>query len=162
MKLTLNVGCGQRTFDEYPPNHKCINFDERDDLPAVDEVGDVKDLSRFPDNHFDYILASDIIEHFPVDNTPDILKEWRRVLKPGGCIELRLPDLKAICTKYVNGQANAVLTSWLLFGGQDYPGNFHYVAFDRDSLRSVIEPVGFKEAIYRSADNNFEIKFIKI
>ena len=84
MKLTLNVGCGDRTYDEYPDGHKCINYDERANLKKVDEVGDVRDLSRFPDEHFDYILASDIIEHFPIAETEKILTEWKRVLKVGG------------------------------------------------------------------------------
>jgi len=160
MKLTLNVGCGERVYEEYPPNYSCTNYDERD-LELVDEVGDVKDLSRFKDQHFDYILASDIIEHFPISETVMVLKEWKRVLKVGGVIEFRLPDLKAICEKYVKGIQDAKLTSWLLYGGQDYPGNYHYVAFDRPFLGSIMLSLGFKETIYRPADNNFEIKFIR-
>ena len=78
MKYTLNVGCGERTFEEYPEGYKCINFDRRD-LDCVDEVGDVKDLSRWKNGHFEYILASDIIEHFPISETDSILTEWKRV-----------------------------------------------------------------------------------
>ena len=43
MKLTLNLGCGERTFKEYPNGYKCINYDERT-LNGVDMVGNVKDL----------------------------------------------------------------------------------------------------------------------
>ena len=160
-KLTLNVGCGERTYDTYPhPFYKCINYDFRD-LPCVDVVGDVRELP-YPDEHFDYILASDIIEHFPISETPNIITEWRRVLKPGGLIEFRLPNLRAICTKYVSGIHDAKLTSWLLYGGQDYIGNFHYVGFDRQFLNAVIAPIGFEEVEYKDADNNFEIKFKRI
>jgi len=161
MKLiTLNVGCGDRIYKEYPSGYSCVNYDQRD-LKMVDEVGDVKDLSRFEDEYFDYILASDIIEHFPISETVGVLEEWKRVLKVGGVIEFRLPDLKAICQKYVNGLQDAKLTSWLLYGGQDYPGNFHYVAFDRPFLGSIMLHLGFKESAYRPADNNFEIKFVR-
>ena len=56
-KVTLNVGCGERTYDFYPDDrHTCINFDERP-LDCVNQVGDVRDLSRFPDQTFNYILA---------------------------------------------------------------------------------------------------------
>jgi predicted SAM-dependent methyltransferase len=158
MKLTLNVGCGDRTFDEYPAGHKCINFDERANLKRVDEVGNVKDLSRFPDEHFDYILASDIIEHFPISETNNILTEWKRVLIVGGVIEFRLPDLAAICKKYVDGKHDAKLTSWLLYGGQTYPGNFHYVGFDRKWLVTILKGIGFSDFEVRDADNNFELK----
>lgn len=162
MNLTLNVGCGERTYKEYPPGYKCINYDIREDLSHVDEVGDVKDLSLFDNEHFDYILASDIIEHFPISETPMILKEWKRVLKIDGVIEFRLPNLEAICKAYVNKKHDAKLTSWLLYGGQDYPGNFHFVGFDRQFLNSVIVPIGFVEIEYADAGNNFEIKFKKI
>jgi SAM-dependent methyltransferase len=160
MKKTLNVGCGERTFKEYPSGHKCINVDERN-LPCVDEVMDVRKLN-FPDNYFDYILASDIIEHFPISKTQDILIEWKRVLKVGGIIEFRLPNLKDICKKYVDGINDTKLTSWLIYGGQDYSGNFHYVGFDRGWFKSIVEPLDLKEIEYKDADNNFEIKFQKV
>lgn len=160
MKLTLNVGCGARTFEEYPGGYECINFDERS-LQKIDKVGDVRSLP-FSGEHFDYILASDIIEHFPISETSNILIEWSRVLKVGGIIEFRMPNLMAICKKYVNGNAGAKLTSWLIFGGQDYKGNFHYVGFDREFFASIIVPLGFEEIYYKDCDNNFEVKFQKI
>ena len=160
MNLTLNVGCGTRTFKEYPTGYKCINYDERE-LDVVDVVGDVRKLS-FPDKQFSYILASDIIEHFPVSEINNILTEWKRVLIIGGVIEFRLPDLEAICKSYVSGQHDAKLTSWLLYGGQDYPGNFHYTAFDRKSFNDILTPLGFKELEFKHADNNFEIKLTRV
>lgn len=162
MKLTLNVGCGERTYKEYPTGYNCINYDARNIPGHTDVVGDVRDLSIYRDEHFDYILASDIIEHFPILETPMILKEWGRILKPGGIIEFRLPDLDAICRAYIEKRQDARLTSWLLYGGQDYPGNFHFVCFDRQFLNSVIVPIGFEEAEYINSGNNFEIKFRKI
>jgi len=162
MKLTLNVGCGERTYKEYPKGYKCINYDARDIPKHTDVIGDVRDLSFFDDEYFDYILASDIIEHFPISETPTILKEWRRALKHNGVIEFRLPDLSAICRAYVNKQHDAKLTSWLLYGGQDYPGNFHFVGFDRQFLNSVVAPIGFEEIECKDSGNNFEIKFRKI
>jgi predicted SAM-dependent methyltransferase len=156
MKLTLNIGCGERTFDEYPKGYKCINVDERD-LTNVDKVMDARKLD-FSDEYFDYILALDIIEHFTIFETENILKEWKRILKVGGIIEFRMPNLKVICKKYIDEKHDTKKTSWLLFGAQDYSGNFHYVGFDRPWFKSIIEPLGFKETEYKDADNNFEIK----
>ena len=155
-KLSLNVGCGERTFKEYPAGYKCINIDERD-LSNVDKVMDVRKLEFF-DEYFDYILASDIIEHFKLSETENILIEWKRVLKVDGVIEFRMPNLEAICKKYIDGDNDAKMTSWLLYGGQEYPGNFHFVGFDRERFKSIIEPLGFKEIEYKDADNNFEMK----
>lgn len=162
MKLCLNVGCGDRTYDYYPTNdYKCINFDSRADLRRVDEVGDVKDLSRFKDEYFDFVLASDIIEHFEISETINILQEWKRVLKIGGTIEFRLPDLRAICSAYLNGSHDAKLTSWLIMGAQDYKGNYHYTIFDREWLSSILSDVGFKVTEIKDSGNNFELKAIR-
>lgn len=155
---TLNLGCGNRTFKEYPPGYSCINYDLREDLPNVDEVGDVKFLDVYLDNEFDYILASDIIEHFKIADTTLVLKEWMRVLKPNGIIEFRLPNLKVICEKYVKGIHNAKMTSWLLYGGQDYAGNFHYVGFDREFFKDTCLQVGLEEIDYKEEGNNMVIK----
>ena len=156
MKFTLNVGCGERTFEEYPEGYKCINIDERD-LSNVDKVMDVRVLD-FPDEHFDYILASDIIEHFPIADTEFILKEWKRVLKINGVIEFRVPNLKEICRKYVDGENDTKKTSWLLFGGQGYSGNFHYVGFDRKWFSSICARCGMKEIEYKEEGTNFITK----
>lgn len=155
-KITLNIGCGERVFKEYPVGHRCINIDERD-LSNVDKVMDVRVLD-FPDNYFDYILASDIIEHFPITETTPILNEWKRVLKIGGVIEFRMPNLKDICTKYINGEHDTKLTSWLLYGGQGYSGNFHYVGFDKEWFSSLCSKCKLKEIDYKEEGNNFVIK----
>jgi SAM-dependent methyltransferase len=42
-----------------------------------------------PDERFDYLFSSHVLEHMP--DTVRTLKEWRRVLKPGGVLFLVLP-----------------------------------------------------------------------
>lgn len=162
MALTLNIGCGERTYKEYPPGYSCINYDMRADLANVDVVGDVRNLSVFPDNHFNYVLASDIIEHFSISETSSILTEWKRVLRVGGIIEFRLPDLRSICSKYVRGEYDAKLTSWLLYGGQDYAGNYHLVGFDRVWFSSILLENGLEPFEVKDSGNNFEIKARKL
>jgi predicted SAM-dependent methyltransferase len=167
-KLTLNVGSGDRTFLFYPDRtHKCINLDMRMLPNKTDIVSDVRQLP-FPDDNFDYILASDIIEHFPIAQTEDVLEEWKRVLKPGCIIEFRLPNLEAIVGDYVKrknedrkdtpGVPIASYFSWLIFGGQDYEGNYHYVGFDRRFFKHVCGKVGLKEIDWKKDGYNMIVK----
>jgi len=44
----------------------------------------------FPDNTFDALFAGEIIEHMP--SISSTLKEWRRLLKPGGALILTTPN----------------------------------------------------------------------
>jgi SAM-dependent methyltransferase len=44
----------------------------------------------FKDNEFDFLYASHVLEHF--SNTIEVLKEWLRVVKPGGYVYFAVPD----------------------------------------------------------------------
>ena len=159
LKRTLNIGCGSRTYKEYPDGYSCINLDNRTDLPNVDIVGSAEILS-FSDNFFDYILASDIIEHFPLSKTSNILKEWFRVLNKNGILEIRTPDMSWASEHYQKNK-DAKFVSYHIFGGQDYPGNFHYVMFDSSWLTSLCEEVGFTFVSSESVHSNFILKVKK-
>ena len=156
MKLTLNLGCGERTFKEYPEGYICINYDERPDLSEITTIGDVKRLP-FTDKCFDYVLASDIIEHFPISFTERLLREWCRVLVPGGIIEFRTPNLKW-CAQHYLLTGDASFVSYHIFGGQDYAGNFHFVIFDRKWLKELLTKHNLFEISYEENGSNFIMK----
>jgi predicted SAM-dependent methyltransferase len=161
MKNTLNVGSGERTYKEYPlgSGFTCINFDARPIEGHTDLVGDVRKLP-WTDNYFEYILASDIIEHLKLSEVPSVLNEWARVLKKGGVIEFRTPDM-AWAAKHYQENKDAKFVSYHIFGGQDYPGNFHYVMFDVSWLTSLCSDAGLTYLSDESAGSNFILKVIK-
>jgi len=161
MKKTLNIGSGDRTYGEYPDGHTCLNMDEREDLDSVDIIGDIRDLSRFKDEEFDYLLASDILEHFPLVQTLDILTRWQRVLKIGGILELRVPNFEAIIRHYQTHK-NMQHASWMLMGGQDYTGNFHYVVFNEKWLKELCQEALFKFVSCKEDGPNLVMKVKKV
>lgn len=72
----------------------CIGFDLLDPYNLVgkdsmDMVGDAQHLEDCEDGMFDYVYSSHLLEDFP--HTSKVLKEWVRVLKPGGHLILYLP-----------------------------------------------------------------------
>lgn len=160
MGITLNIGCGERIFEEYPEGNKCINIDERPELSNVHIVGDVRTLP-FENDHFDYILASDILEHFPLAEMRDLLTEWIRVLKPAGIIEFRTPNMKWAAQYYLQ-TGDAKFVSYHIFGGQDYSGNFHYIMFDRKWLKQMMAFFKCQEISYVEDGSNMIVKFRKI
>lgn len=56
--------------------------------------GDARDLYWFKDNVLDFVYASHLLEDFEEEEIPAILKEWLRVLKPGGYLIIYGPDQK--------------------------------------------------------------------
>jgi SAM-dependent methyltransferase len=53
-------------------------------------VGDIRHLKWFADGVLDYVFSSHALEDF--EDTAVVLREWARVLKPGGRVVLFLPD----------------------------------------------------------------------
>lgn len=159
MKKTLNVGCGERVYEEYPKGFKCINFDTRK-LDGVDVIGDVRNLGQFEDNEFNYVLASDIIEHFPLAQTPLLLKEWARVLMNYGVLEIRTPNLSWAAEHYVKHR-DAKFISWHIFGEQNYPENYHFVIFDLNSLMYLCKQTGFVYLDHKEEGSNLILKVRK-
>jgi SAM-dependent methyltransferase len=61
----------------------------------------------FPDESFDVVYHSHVLEHLTKAAAADFLKECCRVLKPGGIIRVAVPDLEAIARNYLLALENA-------------------------------------------------------
>ena len=82
----LNVGCGLNILPDF------INLDIEERL-GVDVVWNLnKTPLPFKNNHFDFILADNIIEH--LDDTVKIMKELHRILKKNGKLIIIVPYYK--------------------------------------------------------------------
>jgi predicted SAM-dependent methyltransferase len=150
----LNLGCGTDIRDGF------INIDFRA-LPGVDIVSDVRHLDMFDDETCSYILAQDIIEHFPIAETNNILREWTRVLQTNGILEIQTPNM-AWAAKHYSENKNAEFVSYHIFGGQDYEGNNHYVMFDRVWLKNLCLKFDLEEIEFKEEGSNIRIKYKKI
>lgn len=113
--MKLNLGCGRKLLEGY------VNVDiaVREGKPDVE--CDIRDLSAFKDNSADEILSVHVIEHFYRWEVPDILKEWVRVLKPGGKMILETPNLVTACEKLLKDPKNGASpesreTMWVFYG----------------------------------------------
>jgi len=68
-------------------------------VPAVDPdvLAPADDLSVFSDGSQDFVVASHLLEH--TQDPIAALREWHRVLRPGGLIYLGLPDMRGTFDK---------------------------------------------------------------
>jgi SAM-dependent methyltransferase len=57
--------------------------------PGMQYICDASDLSRIPDETYDFVMSSHVIEH--IANPIRALKEWRRILKPDGAAIFVVP-----------------------------------------------------------------------
>ena len=130
----LHIGCGSNILPS-----PFFNLDVRE-LPGVDIISPADKLS-IPDNMFDLVYSSHVLEHFLKAETQNVINEWVRVLKPGGIIRISVPSFENLIKIYQkSGDISYVIGP--LVGGQTYEQNFHYNAFDTKSLTQYLINAG--------------------
>ncbi len=90
----------------------------------------------YADASADVIRASHCLEHFPHSQVPEVLAEWLRVLKPGGLIQIAVPDFEKIAENYVAGKQQP--TEGYVMGGQIDSDDYHKALFDEHSLKVLL------------------------
>src|SRR5215831_6253473 len=117
MKLDLGAG------DISPPGFKPLGHPHGSEIYPLD---------AFADNSVEEIRASHCLEHFSHRQTLDVLKEWVRVLKPGGLLRIAVPDFAKIAENYLKGVGQP--TQSFVMGGQVDADDFHKALFDKTRL----------------------------
>jgi SAM-dependent methyltransferase len=74
-------------------------------------VADVSKRLPFDDGSFDVVYASHVLEHMPWYDNVKILKEWARMLRRGGKMEVWVPNALKICEALIRHERNPKLTS---------------------------------------------------
>lgn len=96
----LNLGCGYR-FDSQWTNV---------DFVATGKNVIARDLNLgipFPDQTFELVYHSHILEHFTRNSAAYFLQECCRVLQPGGILRVVVPDLEQIARLYLKSLEKA-------------------------------------------------------
>lgn len=151
-KVKLNIGSNDFRYPEF------LNVDIRD-IEGVDIVDDVRTLNKIKDGSVDHIIAEAILEHFSPDRTQKILDVWVRKLKPGGRIEVMVPDGELIFDRYMGKKSGDQLKAWKemlhpFFGnielmrewhGEDMELYMHHTLFCKSMLEEHMRNCGLVE-----------------
>lgn len=133
-RLKLDIGGGKRKRDA--------------DYIAVDISGDTDVRAQmwalpFVDSSVDSIWSAHTLEHAPMAKIPDTLREWCRVLRPGGRLILQVPNFDYVAKYWLTG-TNRAWAEQMVFGNQQDGGEYHKCAFTSSTLRGDLEGTGFE------------------
>lgn len=123
--------------------------DKRKGFISVDLYTSQADVKASMDNlpydegTVDEIYSSHALEHMGKFEVPKVLREWFRVLKPSGTLEVRVPDLAWCVQHWLKHQSS---TGWeldIIFGNQNHAGEFHKTGFTSYTLMRYVQNAGF-------------------
>jgi predicted SAM-dependent methyltransferase len=106
----------------------------------------------FADNSADRITSVHVLEHFFVWEAVDLLKEWRRVLRPGGLLALELPCMDKVFAYITNQYSKkqplksrfSILPIW---GDPRYkdPAMMHKCGYFKHDMVKLLDAAGFDQ-----------------
>lgn len=147
----LHLGCGA----VHLPG--ALNVDVRAD---ADVVCDLRDYPYQPAS-VDDIICHHVLEHLPMRDTAPLLQKWAGALRPGGTLEIGVPDLDLMAAAWLEADETARWTryAWTIYGGQSdeapvepwatqqppyNPHQTHQAAFTLGYLVRQLEAVGLR------------------
>jgi predicted SAM-dependent methyltransferase len=144
--LYLNLGSGPRGLSV----DKWINVDGYKDNNVM-YCMDFNKRFPFPDNYFDGIFCEHVLVHFNIENGQRLLRECFRVLQPGGCLRIVVPDGEKIMRAYFDDPSELLVrrsvdTSCAMEAVNSYfrQRYEHQIAYDEELLVQQISLAGFK------------------
>ena len=164
--IKLNLGSGNQNI----PGYLSVDlYDKRADV-----LMDARKL-EFKDNSVVEIVASHLIEHLNPYHIESILREWRRVLKPGGRLVIEMPNIAELCKRFgpasknerygiLNAIYGTVNTSGI--GGPDNNVSPHLFGWWPASIEQYMILVGFTNIVIGPeqiphVESNFRIEGVK-
>ena len=161
-KTILHVGPGHRNNGaKLPAAFQGSEWQEiRLDIDPANEpdiVGSMLEMAAVQDSSVDAIYSAHNIEHVYAHEVPQVLKEFLRVLKPGGFLVVTCPDLQTVCELVAEdklgdaaytSQAGPITPLDILYGhGAALAAGHHYMAhktgFTLKTLTQALHAAGF-------------------
>ena len=92
-KAYLNIGCGSIFSNEWTN----IDFFRKRNI----DFCDIRKPLPYPNDVFDAVYSSHVLEHLAKDKGENIISEIFRILKNGGICRIVVPDTEKICVEYL-------------------------------------------------------------
>jgi predicted SAM-dependent methyltransferase len=147
--LKINFACGYHTWDGF----YCVDAVQN---PRAKRPVDLLHTLRFEgerllnplpleDDCADELHSIHFIEHVYAWEAPAVIREFRRLVKPGGLLVLELPDLEKACRNLLSGTKDQY-SMWSLYGDPNKIDPFmcHRWGYTPHTIKTLLTENGFK------------------
>jgi hypothetical protein len=140
--LRINLGAGHIPLPNY------LNVDGRE-LPGIDITSDVRKLPFSP-GELSEIYSAHLLEHFPAEELRrTLLPYWVSLLEQGGTFVAVVPDVATMVNERAAGRMPFDDFIEVMYGGQEYEGDYHFTGFSPESLESLLVEAGLTDVKVR-------------
>ena len=150
MRRVLIAGCGDEGQQWADQGWSVVRLDI-DERTSPDIVGDMRDLGDVGD--FDAVACNNALEHLYPHDVMKALKEFHRVLKPGGHAVIQVPDLQDVPATEDIIPEIGMSGLHLMYGDparlEEFPYMAHHSGFVSASLQRVLTEAGFTPIVKR-------------
>jgi predicted SAM-dependent methyltransferase len=149
VSFKINFACGKQTWDDFYCVDAQLDHRATRDLDlyhAFTFTGETLDNPLpLEDNCADEVHAYHFIEHVYRWEADAVLREFKRLLKPGGLLILECPDAEKCCRNILNGLKEN-MGYWGLYGDPTKVDPFmcHRWAYTPKTLGALLKSVGYK------------------
>ena len=145
-KVLLNIGCGPFGKEEFFN----IDYEWR---PGLDACWDITSKPYpVPDASLEGIFTEHCLEHIPYEKTFENLKEFYRMLKPGGTVRIIVPDGELYFDLYQARKTDPSVRlpyddkedTPMISVNRIFRSHGHLFIYDFETFRMNLEKIGFK------------------
>jgi predicted SAM-dependent methyltransferase len=163
--VKLNLGCGHKLLKGF------VNVDLADNWASVqpDVVADVTQRLPFDDGAAEEVHAYHVIEHVWRWQTEATLKEWCRVLAPGGMLVLELPCLEKVMAYMLSCLQNDQplqnhMSLWAMYGDPNYQSveMSHKWLYGRRELKDLLRDQGLVDVRSEPPQTHIALRDMRI
>ena len=146
--MKLNIACGKQTWDSFfcvdAVKHPKATRDP-DLLHAFEFDGDrLANPLPLDDGCAEEVHSYHFLEHVHEWQAPALVREFHRLLQPGGLLVLELPNIEAAARNLLAGMGDQ-MAMWPLYGDGSHrdPYMCHKYGYTPGTVRALLEAHGF-------------------
>ena len=150
--VKIDMGCGPDKDEGYI---RC-DIDPKQQADLICPMWDFGFISqRYP--FVEEVRCKDAFEHLPFGDVSKALGCWRKLLQPGGKLEIQVPDLKWACEyaiEHAEGTFDESYNSFARIFGHASIGRHmeHNWGYTQNSLKSLLQAFGFENVEVERVD----------